>query len=241
MKRALFMKYRLLLSCLLVIFFFSASSQQLSYFDGAAAYNKLLVEKNNGSFYRIGNFKVIGSPYLFGEKHIADVFAGKERAANIQVSFNVYTQEIEFYPTAKTEKPLVKKTGEVDTFEMKADKDVLLSNLKFIYGPLIGLTEKVYVQVVYAGPKYSLYKKYNCTLAVVSTNYIESELRQFNLEPQYLYKSSASDEVKKLKPNKNAVTKEFKAVKDLSSIFDPQDLVTNTEGTLKNIFEALNK
>jgi hypothetical protein len=75
----------------------------------------------------------------------------------------------------------------------------------------------------------------------MTTNYIQAELRQFDISYEYLYKSSSEKSVKKLKASRSAVLKEFKAVKDLSSNFDNEAFVGNPESTLKKVFEELNK
>lgn len=138
-----------------------AFAQQLSYSDAAQAYNRLLIEKNNGIYIRIGNYKVVGTPYLFGEKNKGDLFAKGETGYNILINYNTYNQEVEFYSSNLT-KPLIKEPQQVDSFILKQNAgSVIEENLKFISGEVLGIDDDSFYQLMYAGPKFNLYKNIN--------------------------------------------------------------------------------
>jgi ABC-type sulfate transport system substrate-binding protein len=218
------------------------NAQQFSYSDPAQAYNRLLVERNSGTYTRVGAYKVIGSPYLFGEKRKGDVYTTKEKGNDIQLSYNTYSQDIEFV-LPDVSKTLEKKPGTVDSFIIRKDAQLgMAADLKFIYGKLLGSGEKNYFQEVVRGPKVSLYKKYSAQLGNVSTNYVQSDLRQFDISVDYYYQDAATpDKLTKLKTNKPALVKEFSKLKNLESVIDEDALVTARDSELVKLFSELNK
>ena len=217
-------------------------AQMVAYSDPAQAYNKLLIDKNDGSSYsRIGTFKVIGSSYLFGEKQTGSVYTKDGTALHIPVSYNTYTQQLEAY-TAGQDKPILKDIDAVDSFRLEPTKISDYTKEMFFVNALhAGATEKAFFQVVYEGSKYNLYKKYKSVLGYVSTNYIQSELREFDLEYEYYYSDKTTKQVKKLKASASSVRKEFKGVKDLTGVADETSFGANPENALLKVFIVLNQ
>jgi hypothetical protein len=220
-----------------------ATAQQGSYFDPAQAYNKLLIEKNNGTYIRIGNYKVSGTPFLFGERNNGNIYSPNETAYNILLSYNAYDQNIDFYSTANPDVPLIKEPGTLDSFLLKKnaaaglEKDVL-----FVYGPtVLGTKDKSYYQLVTKGKKVNLYKRYTAELGIVSTNYIQAELRQFNILVDYYYTDSTGKGLKKLKVNPASIKKEFASIRDLSDNIDADLLTTAREQELVKLFGVMNE
>lgn len=211
--------------------------------DPALSHYRLLQQRlGDGSYKMIGTFKVIGTPYIFGGHNKGDMYAPDAKAQNIFLSYNTYNQEVEFYSTSNPDQPLVKEPGTVDSF-MLADniENGITGRLKFTYGPLLGSKEKSYFLELYAGARFSIYKRYKSDLDYVSTNYVQSELRQFNLQVEYFYRDSMTKTLKKLKANSFAVNKEFRDVKDLSSVVSTDEYSVNPDAALKKAFEYLNK
>lgn len=211
--------------------------------DPALNHNKLIQQQTGDGVYKmIGSYKVVGTQFLFGEHHKGDMFSTQAKAYNIFISYNTYNQEVEFYSTSNPDKPLVKEPGEVDSFIIQQNIELgIANNLKFINGTHLGTDDKYFYQEVYAGNRFSLYKKYKSELGYVSTNYIQSELRQFDLTFEYYYTDTQKKGIKKLKSNASSVIKEFKEAKDLSGVVTVEEFDTNREGALQKAFQYLNK
>lgn len=211
--------------------------------DPALNHNKLLQQQaGDGVFKLIGPYKVIGSSYLFGEHHKADLFAPEAKAFNIYVSYNTYNQELEFYSSSNPNSPLVKEPGTVDSFMIHANKEAGFEHpLKFIYGAALGTKEKYFFQEICKGEFFSLYKRYKSDLGYSSSNYVQSELRQFDLQYEYYYQEKGSKSLKKIKPNSVSVVKEFKSVKDLSPDITAKDFEGNPETGFCKAFGLLNQ
>jgi hypothetical protein len=97
-----------------------------------------------------------------------------------------------------------------------------------------------FYQVISTGSKYNLYKGYTAALDIVSTNYIQSDLRQFTLEYNFYYTDNSTKDFKKLKLSKKKIVDEMKSKMDVSIFLDEEELDKNPEIALKKVFNALN-
>lgn len=221
----------------------SAQSTLPAYADNALKYNRLMVEKTGEGMYKlIGIFKVIGTSYLFGERNKGDLFSAEAKGYNISLSYNTYNQELEFYSTSNPDKPLVKEPGTVDSFIIHSNLSMeIIHPLKFVYGSHLGSSDKAYFLEIFAGKRFSVFKKYKSDLGYVSSNYIQSELRQFDLHYEYYYKDNEKEGLKKLKTNASSIIKEFKNIKDISAVFTDEDFTVDQEAALRKAFEYLNQ
>lgn len=225
---------------LLVVFETSKSFGQ-GWTDPAINHSRLLKQRlGQGHYNIIGVYKVIGIPFLFSGMHKADIYTPKENAFSIDIKYNTYNQEIDFYTTANNT-PLKKEPGEVDSFIIKKDTISDISqDLKFIYGSILGSTEKDYFQLVVPGSTYSLFKRYKSELGYVSENYVQSELRQFELKTDYFYYDAVKKLLKKLKFNLSNIIKEFRGIKDVAPVASQDEFATNPEEVMRKIVDYLN-
>jgi hypothetical protein len=210
--------------------------------DPALNHNKLLQQTvAEGRYVIIGTYKVKGSPYLFGGNQNADLFTPTEKAYNINVSYNTYNQEVEFTSSSNPTTPLVKEPGEVDSFIIKQDAAKgMTQDIKLVYAKLLGSSEKTYFQELEKGSRFSLYKRYKSDLGYVPDNYVQPELRQFDLLVDYYYYDAEKKTLKKLKTNHAAVIKEFKSEKDVTPATGKDDFSANPEISLRKIIRYLN-
>jgi hypothetical protein len=104
----------------------------------------------------------------------------------------------------------------------------------------MGSTDKIFLQVMAKGPRFTLYKAYKSTLEIVSSNYVQADLRQFDLNYDYYYTDTQNPGLKKLKKNKDAIRKEFKNVKDLSTFAELENFAQIPDEVLKSVFNVLN-
>jgi hypothetical protein len=221
----------------------SAQPNIPGYVDPALNHNRLLREQMGEGVYKlIATYKVTGTSYLFGARHPGDLYSQEATAYNIKLSYDTYNQFVEFYSSANPDQPLIKEPGTVDSFVLRADPDMgLSSDQRFVYGPHAGATDKSYYQVIYQGPKYSVYKRYKSELGYVSSNYVQSELRQFDLTYDYFYFDHGKKAFRKLKANAGGVTKEFRDVKDVSAVATNDAFTQNPNEALRNVFILLNQ
>lgn len=220
----------------------NVGAQQASYFDAAQAYSRLVLETNPAAVTRVDHYKVIGSPFLYGPRMVGNLFAKGETAFNITLSYDTYHQQVEFYSSANPTTPLIKDPGAIDSFSFASNVEVgILQGLKFYSGQTLGRKDDFnFYQLMYEGEKYSLYKKYYSTLGIVSTNILQSDLKQFELQFEYAYKPIGG-ELKRLKPVYFQVSKELKPMIDVREIVEPQVYSANPDLALLKIFAAIDK
>lgn len=210
--------------------------------DNALNYSRLIIAKaENGGYQQIGTYKVMGTSYLFGQGNQGDLFSSEAKAWNIRLSYNTYNQQVEFTSNSNPDKPLIKEPGEVDSFIIHANAEMGINNpLKFCYASVIGAKDKFYYQEVCAGTRFKLYKRYQSELGYVSSNYIQPDLRQFDLNYDFYYADTETKTFKKIKANASNVMKEFKDIKDLSKTVTQDDFTYNPETAFCKAFAALN-
>ena len=210
-----------------------------SYMDPAQAYRMLKIQNDGYTYMQVGTYKVIGTPYLFGGKKAGSIYAKNEFGNSALVSYNIFSQQLEFTLDGKT--TLVKEQADVDSFILRADGEYFFEDLFFVNASVIGSGEKCFFHLMSEGTKFNLYKKYSSKLEIVSTNYLQSELRQFSLSADFYYVDKANRFVKKLKLNKKAISTEFKYVRDLTNTLMNMDLGVETDKKLKSVFTILNQ
>jgi len=225
----------------LVLISHLASSQALSYLDPASAFLRIYLEKGSeGTYQQIGNFKVIGTSYLFGEKLKGGIYTKTEKSEHVELGYNTYNQSLDVKLNGV--QSITKKAAEVDSFVIYANNSEFIKNdLLFYSSALVSPKAKDgFYQVISTGSKYNLYKGYTAALDIVSTNYIQSDLRQFTLEYNFYYTDNSTKDFKKLKLSKKKIVDEMKSKMDVSIFLDEEELDKNPGIALKKVFNALN-
>lgn len=213
----------------------AAITPTVGWVDPAMNHNRLIREQNGDGVYKlIGPYKVLGTSYLFGNRNKGNMYAAEATAINIQLSYNTYNQEIEFFSGENINNPLVKMPGEVDSFVFLANKSVGLDrDVHFVYGKHLGSNEKAYFLEVAAGSKTGIYKRYKSDLGYVSSNYVQSELRQFDLLFDYFVYHAATRTLKKVKNNAGSIQKELSTFRDISSVFNADSFSSNPDEAIR--------
>lgn len=216
-------------------------AQAASFTDPAQAYYRILLEKNASATIRIGSYLVKGTPYLFGENNFSIVYLQNTPVQKIIVNYNTYTQELEIFTDNKVNKI---NSEELDSFLLKPlpesegfNKPLLFVNGKYLYDK----AKNQFYQNVATANRFSLYKKYYSDLGYVSTNYIQSELREFDLKYDYYYTDTTTKMLKKLKLSNGSIIKEFKKIKDVSSVIGDEQIISNPEAILTKVILYLNE
>ena len=174
------------LSTLFVVLCFNISvAQAISFTDPAMAYNKLLLDSKDQSGYtRISNYKVIGTKYLYGGGQKATIYVKGERPVDATTNYDTYEQKLDFL-LSENAPSLTNFAKNIDSFTLKVKTTFLSGTLKFYNASVFGGDNNFFVQQVTNGGRFVLYKKYHSELAVVSTNYVDADLRQFDLNTDY--------------------------------------------------------
>jgi hypothetical protein len=213
--------------------------------DPALNHNRLLQQQTgDGVYMLVGPYKVVGSPYLFGEHRKGDMFTPDAKAWNIYLSYNTYNQELSFYSSSNPAQPLVREPGTVDSFFLQTDTAVgIRTGQLFVSSASLGVKEKEkgYFLVLYRGPQYSLYKRYKSELGFVQTNITQPDLRQFDLVYDYYYAAPDVKGLRRFKATVAGLEKEFGKTRDLSGILTGDAFVQDPEACMRRVFTLLNQ
>jgi hypothetical protein len=208
--------------------------------DAAVGYSAWALANNENSFKRVGGYKVKGTPYLFGGAYKGDVYAKKQVGTQVTIGYDTYQQQLEVYLGSKD--PIVKGFTEVDSFVLRRDSSTLFKeDMFFVNANLLDSTKKFFAMRVYEGTRFSLYKAYYSVLGVVSENYVQTELRQFDLNYDFYYRDNQKPGLVKIKLSPKFLRNEFKEWLNVSSILDLESLNRNPQTELLKIFTSLNK
>lgn len=205
--------------------------------DAALNYNKLLIEKSENNFIRIGPYRVKGTPYLFGDNQAGVIYSKKQTLNNVLFSYNVHLNRIELTIQGSSQF-VVLENADIDSFTLTAasSQGKHATDMYFINAKNINPKEKEYLQVLFKGNNFSLYKKYTCVLAIVSTNYVEADLRQFNYGSTYYYQVKNEDKLIKIKPGQSPLMRDFNYAPKCYTPVANLDFTYNKEAFLINFF-----
>ena len=122
----------IILSFSLFILCQNINAQAVSYSDPGQAFLKLNLNNYQNSMIRIGNYKVTGTQYLFGNNVKGNFSFGLDKYSDVNLSYNTYNQTVEL-PNETGNGFLIKSALEVDSFTMnKSTNGVIPENFNFI-------------------------------------------------------------------------------------------------------------
>lgn len=190
----------------------------------------------------IGPYRVIGTSFLFGERNKGNIYGPDATAVNLMLGYNTYNQEIEFVSPGSTGKALVKAPGEIDSFVFLANASVgLKQDTRFLYGKHLGSIEKSYFMELAIGSKVGMYKRYKADVGYVSSNYVQSELRQFDLLYDYFLFNPSTRSLKKLKNNFSSIQKELSAFGNTSTVFTSEAYTANPDQAIMQAISIIHQ
>lgn len=211
-----------------------------SFVDPALAYNKVNGEKMDGVGYvNVGSFKVKGSPYIYGETLKGDVYHSGKIASGVVFKINNYSKELQV-TTDVPGKYFMVSIDDLDSLVLPAVKnEFLAADIKFISSKAKDAKLKCFLEPLQKGERYTLYKSYSTELAIPSDNYVQSDLRIFDLQVQYYYADNQNPgSLKSVKANKKGLGKTFKGT-NASEILENIDMSGNQDLALTKFFTFL--
>ena len=208
--------------------------------DAAIGYSAWALENNENSYKRIGAYKVRGTPYLFGGAYNGDVYAKNQVGKKVIIGYDTYQQQLEIYIGSVD--PILKHLNEIDSFTLRKDTNTYFKeDLFFVNSQLLDSSKHLFLVQVYKGKRFSLYKHYYSKLGIVSENYVQSELRQFDLNFEFYYHDNTKHQLKKIRLAPKFLKNEFGEFLNVGSVIDLEGLNRNPQFELLKIFTGLNK
>jgi hypothetical protein len=212
-----------------------------TYLDPAQRFSHMLLESQRNSYVVISNYKVQGTPYLFGPQHSGTLYANQTNGRSASINYNTYYQQLEMFDSLNGGKPYVIKAADLDSFTYSYELDGRKDELHFISSKIIDPVSSCFFQVLHGEGRFRLYKKYFSELGIVPTNIVQSNLKQFDLNYSYYYLDTETKELKKLKARPVSIIKEFRSIRDVSPVINEDLFSSNPESYLIEVFRTLNQ
>ncbi len=234
------MKNKIILMAIVFLSSIAVKAQMATFFDPAVAYSRVLLEKGGkGTYIRVGNFKVTGSPYIYSETLKGDVYHSGKIAKDVVYKINNYAKELQIATDVPGQVFLV-SIDDLDSLLLPAAKnEFLTADLKFVSSKTIDKSKKLFLQELQKGARFTLYKSYNTEINIPSDNYAQTDLREFNLVVEYYYTDVQDPGVlKSVKPNKKWLAKSFKD-NNAVEILENVSLTGNMDLALGKFFNFL--
>ena len=222
----------LLLTAIIICNVTLANAQSLSYTDPAAGFNRMMLENNSGTYVQIGNYKVQGTSKLYGGKLETEIYGTDSKSVmRATASYDSYLKLVEVYEEASQK---VINVLNVDSFVSYSQAN---TPLKFLAPKFVDVSKKGFFQVVLVQSNITLYKYYDCALAIPSNNYVNSALREFDITFEYYYKDAATNELIPIKNNYKALVALLKKHVNVVDLVDRTTYNMNVENSLITIFK----
>jgi hypothetical protein len=215
-----------------LIFTVVLNAQALSYSDPAVMYNRILAESGNGTYTQIGTYRVVGNQFLNGGKLESIVFSDSSKKANqLLTSYDTYYQQLYVYEiTTKQQITLLN----VDSFmvTLPTKKVLTMVNTKFY-----NFKKKGFFQVVLNNENITLLKYYSTKLGFSSTNYVQPELREFDLSYTYYYYDAKTKTLEELPSYYSKIEKKLSSKVNIGNYVSKNAYNLNVEESLITIFK----
>lgn len=226
---------KFIFSIFLQVFVFHSFGQ----LDAIGTFNRYVIETWSGQYVRIGNYKVKGSPFLFGES-----FPGKVRLMGSNVSqpakvlYNLYEQKAG--PGTNGEILLTDKLVEEFTLELPEKYGGVPLTFKHC-GMYAKPKLKCYFNVLAEGPSVAFLKAYRIRVVADPANMMDKELKVFEQYYEYfLINKKGTGEVEQVKLKKKDFENELSSLEGAPAIFKSNQFEYATEGDFIKLVIALN-
>jgi hypothetical protein len=179
--------------------------------DPLGAFNKTMVANWNGTFMRVANYHVKGTPHFFGESFWGSLeYKGGESVSGIKILYNLYDQTVGIDMKNNGDVFLAEK--QLDRFSIELPEKFGGKKLLFANAGLFGATGKTeYFNVLEDGAKLAFLKAYRVRLLPDPTNEMNKEMRVFDQYFEYYIYNKSTKELHKIKLKEKDILKEITA------------------------------
>ncbi len=218
-----------------VSIFFSAFSQ----LDAIGTFNRFVIETWKAQYVRIGNYKVKGTPILFGEAFPGTLkFKGESTVKPAKVMYNLYEQKAG--PGSGGEMLVTDQMVEEFTLELPEKYGGV--TLTFKHCSLFTKENlKVYFNVLVEDKTVSFFKVYKIRMIGDPANMMDKELRVFEqYYDYYLLNAKGSGKAEQVKLKKKDIEKVLGSLPEAAAIFKSDQFAYGTEADVIKLVNALN-
>lgn len=200
-------------------------------------FNRYVAENWTGEYLRIGQYKVKGTPYLFGESFEGKlVFEGGSVTSRDKVLYNLYEQKAG--PDIRGE--ILETTKQLDEFSMNLPEKFGGQTLLFKHSRLFNKSDlNVFFNVISDGPKTAFLKIYRIRLIPDPTNMYDKESRLF--EQYFDYYLFTSGNLTKVKLRKKDFVKALQSIPGAEEKIDEANIDFFSEKEIALLIAEINQ
>lgn len=177
-------------------------------------FNKFIAQNWAGEYIRIGQYKVKGTPYLFGESFPGTLTFKGGVKSDTKILYDLYNQKA----GADVKNNILESDKVLEEFSISLPAKFGGNTLLFKSTELFGNSSlKNYFNVLEDGSKVSLLKIFKIKLVSDPSNMMDKELKIFEQYYEYFLYNKTSKELSKIKLKE----------KDIAKKLDDEDFVKN--------------
>lgn len=232
------MKRSVCVSAILAFGFAMIGLQGFSQLDQIGSYNRYIIEKWDGQFYRVGPFKVKGSPFLFGKPYPGRIgYDGHALSKNETILYDVYEQKVGPDMNGK----IFEADKEVTEFELFDQHDEYADTLRFVNGSMVGSKGKTqYYQLLGGGDKVAFLKSYRLRVVADPSNMMDKDMKIFEMyDEHFIY--SKEDGLKKVRMSEKDIMKALAKFPEAAKLSKGFGTSFNSEKSIGQFIAALSK
>lgn len=228
--------YRFPLFVSIAVAMFSASPS-FAQADPVGDFNRHLVANWKGDYIRLGQYRVKGTPYLYGESlpgHI--VYKGNKSFKNVNILYDLFNQKAGM--DVKNE--IFEVDNVIEEFSVTSPTQYGSQVLLFKNAANYGDRVKGYLNVLEDGEKVALLKSYNIRLSQDPTDLMNKDKRIIDQFSEYYIYVKASKKLEKVKLKEKEIIKAIGEDKQAKDYISLHKMDIATEGQLISFLESYN-
>lgn len=207
--------------------------------DAIGTFNRYVTESWAGQYQRVGQYKVKGSPYLFGESMSGKIkYQGGDFVKTDKILYDLNDQKVGPEVNGQIFKADQTIEAFVIQFPGKYSNEEALFKSAATYGAKKG---PAYFNVLSEGSAVHLLKAYRIKVVADPSNMMDKEARIFEQFVEYYIYDVQAKSISKVKMNKKDVADALKATPALQTKLNAYTGVLSSELDLLSLVETLNQ
>ena len=223
----------------LFIFLYFLVFNSFGQLDAIGTFNRFVIETWSAQYVRIGNYKVKGTPLLFGDAFPGKIkFQGASASQPAKVMYNLYEQKA----GPGTNGEMLVTDQLVEEFTLELPEKFGGVPLSFKHCSMFTKDNlKVYFNVLVEGSSIAFLKVYKIRMIADPSNMMDKELKVFEqYYDYYLINYKGSGKVEQVKLKKKDIEKELGSLPGAAAIFKSNEFEYGTEADVIKLVNALN-
>jgi len=221
-----------------LFFLIFATTRSYAQVDPVGQFNRHILENWNGEYIRIGQYKVRGTPYFFGESFPGTITFKGGVKSNAKILYDLYNQKA----GADVKNSILESDVPLEEFSISLPAKFGGNTLLFKSTEAYGNTSlKSYFNVLEDGAKASLLKIFKIKLVSDPSNMMDKEQKIFEQYYEYYLYNKTTKELNKIKLKEKDIAKHLGDEFFVKDLIGKQNLDVSHEIDMIKLIYAYNK